>query len=173
MTKRRRPLTFENALTKIAAELGWPRVAEICGVQERACRNWSDPDTTQAISMEAALRLDVAFHAAGGEGSPFLQCYATRLDAEQLAATPGRERLLECAGVAAREAGEAVAAALAAALPGARPGDFVVGEKELEEAIDALTRTLAALKLRKDQADRLDIAAAEETAPTRALVDTS
>lgn len=155
MTKRRLPLTFENALTRIAGELGWTKVAEICGVQERACRNWSDPDTTQAISMEAALRLDVAFHAAGGQGSPFLQCYATRLDAEQLAANPGRERLLECAGRASKEAGEAIAAALAAAMPGAHPADFVVGEKELEEAIDALTHTLAALKARRAHADHV------------------
>ena len=59
MTKVRSPLTFELALTKVAAVIGWPRVAEVCGQAERTVRNWSDVDTSARVNMDAALRLDV------------------------------------------------------------------------------------------------------------------
>lgn len=153
MTKRRRPLTFENALTTVAALIGWDEVARICGTQERACRNWSDPDTRQEIRIGAAQKLDVAFHAAGGKGTPFLTCFSANVEAAQLAAVPGREALLASAGRVAREAGEAVSAAVTAALPGASAADFYLGEREIEEGIAALTNMLAALRARQAHAD--------------------
>lgn len=152
MTKRRLPLTFENALTKVAGHIGWTDTARICGQAERTVRNWSDPDTTASITLDAALKLDVAYHAAGGEGAPFLLCYATRVDAESLAACPGREALLASVARAALESGEAVAATLLAALPNASPAHFAIAERELEESISALTHSLAALRLRRKAA---------------------
>jgi hypothetical protein len=157
MTKRRLPLTFENALTKVAGVIGWPEVARICGQVERTCRNWSEPDTTAAISLDAARKLDVAFLAAGGEGAPFLICYATRIEADSLAATPGREQLLDSIGKAARESGEAVCATLSAALPNASPAHFAIAERELEESICALTHSLAALRIRSKAAAAGDL----------------
>jgi hypothetical protein len=149
VTKLRAPVTFENALTVVAGVIGWARVAEICGVAERTARNWSEPDTTAGITLEAALRLDVALHAAGGEGAPFFRCYATRLDVESLAACPGREALIAGAAVASKESGEAVAASLVATKPGARSIDFALAERELEEAIAAKTNLLAAVRARR------------------------
>lgn len=150
MTKVRPPLTFENALTKVAAAVGWEKVAEICGQAERTVRNWSEPDTTASITLEAALKLDCAFHAAGGEGAPpFHLCYATRLDLERLAACPGREELLASIGTAAKESGEALAAALAASKPGAGRAAFAIAEKEFEETIAAFQTGFAALRARR------------------------
>lgn len=154
MTKVRSPLTFENALSSHAGVIGWAKVAEICGQAERTVRNWSDPDTTASITLEAALKLDEEFHKAGGQGAPFFQCYATRLELARLAACPGREALLASIAASVRESGEALAAALAAADPDAERADFAIGERELEEAITALQNTLAATKARREAVEQ-------------------
>lgn len=152
MTKRRAALTFENALTKVAGLLGWDEVARICGQAPRTVRNWSEPDTTASITLQACLDLDVAWHAAGGDGAPFLDCYATRLQVESYQAVPGREALIASAARAAKESGEAVSATLIAAHPGARPIDFAIAEQEIEETILALHGQLAALRARQRSA---------------------
>lgn len=166
MTKVRPALTFENALTQIAGHIGWTETAKICGRAENTVRNWSDSDTQTGISLEAALKLDVAFHEAGGEGAPFLLCYATRVDAERLAATPERQALIASAARSAKESGEAVSAILTAAGASARIGDFAIAERELEESITAQTHALAALRARKKAF--LEVEGDEEREPARA-----
>lgn len=149
MTKLRAPLTFENALTKVAGHIGWPRVALICGQAERTVRNWSEPDTTAAITLEAALQLDKSFHIAGGDGTPFLYCYATRLEAEKMAASPELAALIASAAQSARETGEAVEAMLGAASPTATRADFAIARREIEESLVALNNALAVLMARE------------------------
>jgi hypothetical protein len=149
VTKIRPALTFENALSTVAGHIGWARVAAITGKAETTVRNWSDPDTTASITLEAALQLDTEFHLAGGEGEPFLLCYATRLDADRLAATPELQALIDGAAKSAKESGEAVAAVLKAAKSAASLGDLAIAERELEEAITAHTNSLAALRARR------------------------
>lgn len=146
MTKVRPPLTFENALTKIAAQIGWAEVARICKAAENTVRNWSDQDTTAKVSLESAFLLDVAFQVAGGDGTPFLDCYATRVEAELFEATTDRRALLAGVASAARETGQAVAASLHAARPDASTADFIVAEREVEEAIAANRNILATLR---------------------------
>ncbi|MDP8995108.1 MAG: hypothetical protein M3N07_09045, partial [Pseudomonadota bacterium] len=102
MTKRRAPLTFERALTSVAALIGWPRCAEIVGKHENTVRNWSDPDTSAGITLEAALSLDVEYRKAGGDGAPMLQCYATRLEADTLAACADTVEIARCVALAAK-----------------------------------------------------------------------
>lgn len=149
MTKLRQAFTFENALTRVAGHIGWSRVAEIVGKSETTVRNWSDPDTTASITLQAALKLDFEFHEAGGEGAPFLLCYATLVDAARLAAFPERAALIAGAAKSAKESGEAIAAILEAADAKASLGDFAIAERELEEAITAHTNSLAALRARR------------------------
>ncbi len=149
MTKRRPPCSFENALTKIAGIIGWPRAAQIVGQAERTVRNWSDPDTGAGINLDAALALDVAYQAAGGDGTPILQCYVTRLQADTRDALFSSDAIAHAAARTAKEGGEAVAAAIAAARPGATAADFVVAEREIEESIVAQTDTLAAIRRAK------------------------
>lgn len=113
-------------------------------------RNWSEPDTTSCISLEAALQLDIAYWAAGGDGVPFMLCYATRVDAKKIIACPSREALIACSAAAAKEGGEAVASTLTASAPNASAAQIAIAERDLEEAIVANTAALAALRARRD-----------------------
>lgn len=142
MTKRRNPLTFELALTRVASEIGWGAAAKIVGQAERTVRKWSDPDVSAKVSMDSALALDCAYRAAGGDGAPFLQCYAVRLEAEAAIACADSRVLADKTATAAKEVGEAVAALIRASQPGAASADRVIAQRETEEAINALTNTL-------------------------------
>jgi hypothetical protein len=144
MTKLRPALSFENALTKVAGLIGWPAAAAIIGKSTRLVRRWSDPDATAKISLDRALRLDVAFRLAGGDGAPFLECYALRVEADTYGAPT--KALLDAAAIAVKESGEAFAATITAALPGATQADVAIAERELEQSIGAQTNTLAALR---------------------------
>lgn len=146
MTKVRPPLTFENALTKVAGVIGWAEAARICGFAENTVRNWSDQDTTAKLPLEAAFRLDVAFQEACADGVPFLSCYATRLKEQIGEVSADRAQLLAGVAAAAREGGEAVAATIAAAKPDATHADFAIAERELEEAITASRRLIVTIR---------------------------
>jgi hypothetical protein len=146
MTKQRSPLTFENALTTVASLIGWAAVAQICRKAETTVRNWSDPDTSAAVTLDAALELDKAYLIAGGEGAPFQLCYSIRLDADTIDACPERDALIASAGKIAKESGEAVEATIFAARAGATLADSALAERELEESIAAQTTTLARLR---------------------------
>lgn len=145
MTKLRAPCSFENALAKIAGVIGWEAAARIAGQSERCVRNWSDPDTEAGIRLDAALKLDVAYRAAGGDGAPMFQCYALRLEAETEAACADSAALCQATALAAKEAGEAVSALVMASRPGASHSDRVVAARETEEALGALTSSLSLL----------------------------
>lgn len=147
MTKLRPPLSFELALTKIAGVIGWDASARIADTATSTVRAWSDQDVAAGVRLDAALKLDAAYLAAGGEApAPMLQCYITRLEAETAEATACKIELARCAGEAAREGGEAVAAVIAAAQPGACDRTIARAELETEEAIRAHTKTLATLR---------------------------
>ncbi len=148
MTKTRAPLTFELAMTQIAARIGWERVAEVAGQQERTVRNWSDPDTgpsAETMPLLTALRLDCAFRDAGGVGAPLLQCYANRLELEVAIAGADLSELSLRIATAAEEGGEAIAAAIRAALPGASEAELSRAMLEFEESIAAKQNAVAAL----------------------------
>ncbi len=143
MTKRREPLTYHAALTKVAALIGWDRCGAICGVTERAVRNWSDPDTEAEIRMIDAERLDRAFVAAGGEQAPFHRLFGLRLE---IAASDGAALdAQKAAASAAKEAGEAVSALVLASAPDAGPEARRAARREAEEAIQSLTDGIAAI----------------------------
>ena len=146
MTKLRDPLTFELAITRIAGLIGWKRCGEILSVAERTIRNWSDPDTAAAISLDKALLLDEAYARAGGEGSPLLECYALRLEvclADHGATAAAITRL---AAAAAKEGGEAIAALIEAAQAGDDDKLFAIAERELEESIAAKNAALSCVR---------------------------
>lgn len=143
MTKRREPLTYEHALTEVAARIGWDNAAALCGVSERTVRYWSDPDCQKEIRLIDADRLDRAFLADGGSYAPFHRMMALRLD---LASTPQAGANLALAtATAAKETGEAIAAMVNVT---AHPEDARArseARRETQEAIVALTEELAAL----------------------------
>ena len=161
MTKRRAALTYELALTKVAGLIGWPRCAEILAVAERTVRNWSDPDAAANIRMDAAEALDVAWQQGGGNGAPFLEVYATRLKAALVDCLGSAEAIADAAAAAAKEGGEAVSWAIRASRPDATEADYAAAEREIEEAIEANTGALAAIRNRR----RAERGLLEETQP--------
>jgi hypothetical protein len=164
VTKPRRPLTFEDAVTKAAAEIGWPAVCEILGKGDRAARNLGDPDVGPTagvgITLNQALALDVAVRAAGGKHGPFHHCYSTLLDTLLLQACSDCVAIAQAAAFAAKEAGDAICEATKASLPGAAPAQRLIAERELEEAIAAFKVALATLRAGGDVGGALEVAPA-------------
>lgn len=145
MTKPRKALTPYRALSKIADELGWDGCAALLEKSETTLRKWGDPDAEREMSLQAAIRLDAAYIRAGGTSAPLFECYAARLD---LAAhhEVDRTHLLEATGKAAKETGEAVAAALDAAARTNHPAMLAKAIDEAKEGIEALHALLFTLK---------------------------
>lgn len=142
MTKLRPPLSIHNAITRVAGLIGWDACARAVDQAERTVRNWSDPDTSADIPLWAAIKLDAAFIAAGGEGRPIHDCYQNLLEIAVADACGDTDALAEQAAVAAKESGEAVAALVRASRRGASRADRVIAARETEEAIAALKSTL-------------------------------
>ena len=143
MTKRREPLTYQLTLTEIAARIGWDRCGAICGVTDRAVRNWSDHDCEVEIRMIDAERLDRAYVDHGGDHYPFHRLFALRLDVASRAING--VNLGRSASKVAKETGEAVAALIDATASDDCPASFRDARKEIQEAISALTDSLAAI----------------------------
>jgi len=142
MTKRREPLTYHAALTTIAARIGWDRCGALCGVTDRTVRLWSDPDCETEIRLIDAERLDRAFISSGGDHAPFHRLFALRVE---LAAKTCDGDLVRHAADSAKETGEAVAALLEASAKADCPEMRRRAKKEVQEAIDRLTASLAGL----------------------------
>jgi hypothetical protein len=142
VTKDRRPLTSERALTKIASLIGWPAVAAIAKRHERSVRRWGDNDIGTKIALDTAAALDVAYSQAGGDGTPLLDWYQLRIELGVARARASIAEQADRAAKAATEAGQAVAAQMRALSPTATDADRLIAVKETEEAIAALKDTL-------------------------------
>lgn len=143
MTIPRQPTTFELALAKIAVLLGYDGCATVLGKSESHVRKLGAPDTEREISLRDAVRLDAAWRRAGGEGAPLLECYALQLDLG--AANPENTSsglVVMGAALAAKESGEAVAAALALAGDMHNPKTRIEAVREIEESISAQSHLL-------------------------------
>lgn len=151
MTKPREPASFELALTRLAEQIGWDQAAEAVGKSSSTLRTWSDPDygpdAGRVLTLDDALALSVAYRMAGGEGSPFQDCFAAQLETEILAER-AEACLAQAAGLHAKETGNAVSWAVAASLPEA--GRSVLGraERACEQSVNAGLRMLAAIRAR-------------------------
>ena len=149
VTKPRKALTPYKALAKIADLLGWDGCAAVLDKSESILRKWGDPDAEREMSLQAAIRLDAAYMRAGGGSAPLFECYAARLDLDAHDG-PEKTHLLKATGSAAKETGEAVAAALEAA---SRANDGATMDRAMDEAkegiesLHALLFTLQRAKL--------------------------
>jgi hypothetical protein len=140
MTIVRKPATFELALAKIAARLGWDGCADVLGKSESHLRKMGTPDTDRELSVRDAVRLDAAFRRAGGEGAPLLECYALKLDFQRPTAPATTETMLSGAQAVAKESGEAIAAIIQLAGNVSDPKARLNALREIEEAVADLTR---------------------------------
>ncbi|EPR09893.1 hypothetical protein M527_07150 [Sphingobium indicum IP26] len=147
MTKRRAPLSIDAALARIAGQLegGWQEMATVTGYGERTVRGWGDVDREEQINMPSAIRLDVAYQAAGGIGAPIFEAYGDMVRAAQAEAFGDRQELHLEAIRLIKENGEAETAVLEAALPGAGPAEEAKAQKELLEVRSFVDRLLLRL----------------------------
>lgn len=147
MTKHRAPLTFDAALARIAGQVegGFDTLASHCDRTARTVRNWGDPDTPECIPVDVALRFDLLFAEAGGEGSPFLEAFAHQREQLESATHASRIALAHRAAEVIKECGEAGSALVMAALPSASPRDRQLAHAELAQAFEVIKRTLPLL----------------------------
>jgi hypothetical protein len=120
-------------------------MAVVANRQPATVRSWMDPDRAEQVSLEAAIELDLAFRAHGGEGSPLFEAYGAALDLASGARFAEGYRLLDHAHGVAKEGGEAIAAIIAAARPGATAADLRAAEREAAEAYEKLRDILPLL----------------------------
>lgn len=144
MTKARQPLTLEDAITRVAARIGWAEAGEAVGKVDKVVRNWSDPDMAREPTFSEMLALDAAYLRAGGGEPPILTAYARLLNCQDLVPADAAQ-LAEITGKAARETGEALAALIAASQPGASQTERVIATREVSESIEVLTHGLRVL----------------------------
>lgn len=146
MTKVRAPLTFDNALARIAGLIGWAEMARVVGQAEKTVRNWGDPDTGQQPTINAAVKLDIAYQAAGGAGAPMHETYSLLLEQSRAEVFADQIELGLRTCDVIREVSEAEEALVRASLPGATEQDRVNALRQVEEGIGSLTSTLPLLQ---------------------------
>lgn len=143
MTQTRAPLTIDNALTRIAAQMGWAEMAHVVSqarrakISERTVRDWGDPSTGRSIRIDDAVTLDLAFRAAGGNGSPILETYSCMVEVASGERFACQAQLAQRTATAVQEGGEAYAALIRASLPGATVADKLEAVRQWEEAVAA------------------------------------
>ena len=147
MTKQRAPLSVEDALVRIAAQVGsFDTMASHVDRSVRTVRNWSDPDTPEDIPVSAAIRLDLLHVEHGGSGTPIADAYALQLDLAAMSKFSAGSELLAKVADTVREGGEAHAALVRACQPDATAKDREHALRESQEAYDALKPVIAALE---------------------------
>lgn len=151
MTIPRKPTTFARALTEVAMLLGWDECAEVLGKSESHVRKLGAPDTERELSLRDAVRLDAAYRRRGGEGAPLLECYALKLDLRVPTQAASPDCMLTGSAKAAKESGEAVAAAIELAGNTSDPGARLRAVREVEEAITEFTRLLTRIATHPDK----------------------
>jgi hypothetical protein len=146
VTKFRTPLTFPDAITRVAGVLTFKGMANLLSRSDRCVRNWSDPETMASPSLAQALTLDAAYRLAGGDGSPILEAYAFQLDAQITELSACTSALAADLGIAARECGEAISSAVAVTQGGASISEVHCALVESEQARSALAQVIERLK---------------------------
>lgn len=138
MTLARDALTFPKAVSTIAALIGYPQMAVIVGRSQRLVRKWSHPTASAHPTVAQGVALDAAYVEAGGGSAPISETYLQLLDREISDRVANRLALNVAIATAAKESGEAIAAALAVTQPGAGPREVHRAETEVEEAQSAM-----------------------------------
>ncbi len=145
MTKLRTPLTFEDAMTRVAGLIGWTEVQRITGRADSTVRAWGDPNNQTAAPIDQALALDAAYVAAGGEDPPFLDTFAFRLNVRLIEQTACRSALAGELAEAMRETGDALVAGAAIVQGDASPFAAHRAIEEARQAEAALGKVLIRL----------------------------
>lgn len=146
MTKRRQPLTFADALTRIVGHLTYSEAARILGRSERMIYIWTDPDNDVSPSLDQALALEAAYRASGGVGQPILDAYAFQLDIQVVDQTACHRALTNDIATLARECGDAIATGIGITQTGASASAVHHALVEAEQARSAIGTFIGRLK---------------------------
>ena len=146
--KPRAPLSTDQALARIAGQLpgGFVEMARILDRSESLVRGWSDPDRRERIPMDDAITLDLAYRAAGGDGSPLFDSYAVRLDLAAAARFSEQFNLLALTEGLSKETGEGITALIGACHPDAGPAERKRALKEVADVLEPIRAILNALE---------------------------
>ncbi|SEM73015.1 hypothetical protein SAMN05192583_1020 [Sphingomonas gellani] len=146
MTKERAPVTIENTLYRVLGELTIELAAETTGRAESYLRALSDPDKRERLTIEDAIKLDLAWRAGGREGFPLYETFGRIIESEAAERFADADALGLLTQDYARESGEATAWLIAAMQPGASLDTLRRALKECEEADTACTPAIANLR---------------------------
>ena len=146
MTKRRRPGTVEDAIHRIAGELGADAAGALLNKTGALIRRGADPDDDFSLGVDKCMTLDEAYSAATGEPPPILAVYAERL---REAASPHEPMAaLERIAQASKESGEATAALARIAEGNIGANQYNDALREAVEARDAWSGAVKDLQAR-------------------------
>lgn len=151
MTKDRAPISIDGALARIAGLLpgGWAEMARITDYNERTVRSWGDVDRDEQINLPAAIKLDLAYLAAGGQEKPLYETYGYQLGLSMRERFADQFDILRLAADVVREVGEAQTALLEASLPDATQVDRREAQREILEAMEVMKRAMLELERRE------------------------
>lgn len=147
MTLARDPLTFPEAVTRIAEHLGYDVAGRAVGKSASLIRKWGRPGARAYPTLFQSLWLDTAYMGAGGDAAPLLETYARLFDIEAGTTIACNLSLATAVAVASREHGEAIDHAIRASLPGATERDVqraIGSTEEASSAMAVVTRRLFA-----------------------------
>lgn len=158
MTRPRPALSIDAAIARVMAQLGsWAEVARVTGyAHPRQCEKWGAFDIAEEgdieardIPMRAAVKLDIAFQAAGGTGAPILEAYADLVKIAAAEAFGDKQRLLEATMAFMHENGEAELALIEATKPDAGEAELAHARKHLVDVREDVDEILAGISARQ------------------------
>lgn len=154
MTIPRAPLSLDAAISRVMAQLGsWKRVAEVTGyAHPRQCEKWGAFDIAEEgdtdardIPMRAAVKLDIAYQAAGGVGAPIMEAYADLVKVAAAEEFGCKQALMTATMDFMAENGEAELALLEATKPHAGAAEIANAQKQLLDVREDVDQLLAGL----------------------------
>lgn len=143
MTKDRRPLTFEDALHRVAGTLGMDTAAEVIGRTPTTLYQLMNPDHPSGIRLDQALQLDLESLRLDGS-TPLFDVYAGRIIAAEETST--QECPSSHAAKLARGSGHAIASLITAAT--GTPMDARTALDHVDDMLSALVEARRSLARR-------------------------
>lgn len=152
MTKLRAPLTIEDAANRVIGAIGMDQAVKATGRNPDYLRSLTDPDKRYKLTVEDAIKLDIAHQADGHEGAPIYETYGTLFDIAHAERFSDNHRFAQLVADFIKEVGDAGRALVVASLPGAGASEDRDATRETAEAVEAANVLLSHLTRRSAQA---------------------
>lgn len=137
MTKATLPFTFADAAKRTIARIANADLERLLGRNWRSLKlAWQDRDNPRIPRIDQALALDIAYAAAGGDGSPFLDAFQVAVSVASVERAACRTALTTTIATFAKDSGELLAASIAVIHPDATQREI---DRALVEAQDVVT----------------------------------